>query len=129
MAVPAQWMRSQLDRHNMTQAAASVHAGMGQATISDILNKGRIPTAGVLFRLADCFVTSHREILQIPGILPYDDELPGAETAGSDEHPLTWQLVEEFRKVPDEWKHEAVGQMRMFLRLAKTPPGSESRYV
>lgn len=31
----AQWMRSQLNRHNMTQVAASVHAGVGQATGCD----------------------------------------------------------------------------------------------
>jgi hypothetical protein len=68
----AQWLRSQLDRHNMSQLAASYNAGVGQATVND-------------------------------------------------EHPLTWQLVEEFRKVRDEWKHEAIEQVRLFVRLAKLP--------
>ena len=56
----AQWMRTQLDRHNMTQVAA-VHAGVGQTTISDVLNKGHMPTAEVLFRLAGRFGTCHAE--------------------------------------------------------------------
>ena len=102
MADLDQWMRSQLDRHNMTQVAASVHAGVGQDTISDVLNKGYIPTCETLFRLADCFGTDRVKILQIAGLLQSADTLPGAETAGSDEHPLTSQLVEEFRKIPDE---------------------------
>ena len=63
MADLAQWMRDQLGRHNMTQVAASVHAGVGQDTISDILNKGHIPTCETLFRLADFCGTDRLEIL------------------------------------------------------------------
>ena len=78
MADLAQWMRSQLDRHNMSQLAASYNAGVGQATVND-------------------------------------------------EHPHTWQLVEEFRQVPDEWKHEAIEQVRIFVRLAKLPHSGARR--
>ena len=53
MADLAQWMRSRLDRHDMTQAAASVDAGVGRATSGDILNKGHVPKCEILFRLAE----------------------------------------------------------------------------
>jgi hypothetical protein len=51
----AQWLRSQRDRHNMSQLAASFNAGVGQATISGILKKGHVPRVDTLFRLADYF--------------------------------------------------------------------------
>ena len=35
---------------------------------------------------------------------------------------LVQALLEEFRKVPDEWKEETIQQIQMFRRLADHPP-------
>ncbi len=91
------------------------------------------PSIETLFRLADHFDTDRVEILILAGHLQRADQLHaersisperslGPDTAGSDDEHLTWQLIQEFRQVPAEWKGEAVQQIAMFTRLAKLPP-------
>ncbi len=38
--------------------------------------------------------------------------------------PGDQELLDEFRRVPDEWKREVIRQVEMFNRLASRPPNS-----
>ena len=38
-----------------------------------------------------------------------------------DHHHLTWQLIQESRRVPAGWKGEAINRVAMFVRLARIP--------
>lgn len=128
-----QWLREQLKEHDLTQTEAAVYAGVGQATLSDIMNKGHVPKVKTLFRLADYFHAPREQVLRMAGHLP----LPGAPQGEAEEDDVTWMqsnelvraLLREFRRVPDEWKSIAVEQMAVFRRLAETgltsPPGDQ----
>jgi len=116
----AVWLRRELGRRRLTQNAASVYAGVGQATISDVLNKGHVPRIETLCRLADFFDTPREQVLRLAGYLP---PLLDAEVAPEDEDDyLVPELVALFRRVPDEWKPEALAQVRLLVRLADQPP-------
>ena len=117
------WLQAEMRRHELTLSATAVYAGVGMATISDILNKGHVPKVETLFRLADYFGTSREEVLRLVGHLPPRSEgrpLP-AGVVGEDE-ALIRELIEEFRKVPDEWKEVAVQQVAQFRKLADLRP-------
>ena len=70
MAELASWLQSELRRRGLTQNAAAVYAGVGQATLSDMLNKGHIPKVETLFRLADYFEIPREQVLRMAGHLP-----------------------------------------------------------
>jgi transcriptional regulator with XRE-family HTH domain len=118
----ANWLRGKLQRQGLTQGEAAVYAGVGQATISDMLNKGHVPKVETLFRLADYFETPRDEVLRLAGHLPpaTGDDTP-AGIRGEDE-ALIRELVAEFRRVPDEWKAVAIEQVAQFRRLAELRP-------
>lgn len=77
MSELGKWLRDQIDRRGLTLNAAAVYAGVGAATISDIINKGHIPRVDTLFRLADYFDVPRPDVLRIAGVLedvsPDDD--------------------------------------------------------
>ncbi len=113
------WLREELHKRGLAQHVAAVYAGVGQATVSDILNKDHVPKVETLFRLADYFGTPREQVLRLAGHLP-----PAPDGAGADvkEEALVRQLVEGFRQVPDDWKQEVLDQVAMFVRLASLPP-------
>jgi transcriptional regulator with XRE-family HTH domain len=117
------WLRGELQQRGLTQAAAAVYAGVAQATISGILIKGHIPKVETLFRLADYFGTPREEVVRIAGHLPplLANGSPEPEPHDDDGY-LIEDLLKEFRRVPDEWKEEALAQVRMFARLARRLP-------
>ena len=115
------WLRAQLNYRRLTQNAAAVHAGVGQATISDILTKDHVPKVETLFRLADFFQTPREQVLRLAGHLPPPPLGMEAEAPGQDES-LVRTLLAEFRRVPDEWKPVAVEQVATFRRLAELRP-------
>jgi transcriptional regulator with XRE-family HTH domain len=115
MTALARWLRRELEARDESQQAASVHAGVSQATVSDILNQGHIPRLETLFRLADYFGTPREFVLRIAAALPVEDEVE-AEAAY-----LIQELLAEFRLVPDEWKEVAIQHVRTVARLARTP--------
>lgn len=117
----ANWLRGELQRHGLTQGQAAVYAGVGQATISDMLNKGHVPKVETLFRLADFFEMPRDEVLRMAGHLPYATGDTPAGTSREDE-ALIRELVAEFRRVPDEWKAVAIEQVAQFRRLAELRP-------
>jgi transcriptional regulator with XRE-family HTH domain len=120
------WLRGELRERRLTQTEVAVYAGVGQATISDILNKDHVPKVETLFRLADYFNVSRERVLRLAGHLPptADAEPPAAHSQEND--PLVRELLAEFRRVPDEWKPVAVAQVAHFRRLAEIRP---VRYV
>ena len=67
MSELAAWLRAELNRRGLTQNVVAVYAGVGQATISDILNKGHVPKVETLFRLADYFETPRDAVLRLAG--------------------------------------------------------------
>jgi transcriptional regulator with XRE-family HTH domain len=115
----AEWLRGELEARNLSQNLLAARSGVGLATINDVLNKEHIPRAETLFRLAESLDTSRVDILYISGHLTTADRLPRPDYG--DEENLTWQLVEEFRRVPDPWKRDAIDQIRWIARLAKRP--------
>jgi len=117
----ANWLRGELQRRGLTQGQAAVYAGVGQATISDMLNKGHVPKVETLFRLADYFETRRDEVLRLAGHLPSATGDTPAGTSSEDE-ALIRELLAEFRRVPDEWKAVAIEQVAQFRRLAELRP-------
>jgi transcriptional regulator with XRE-family HTH domain len=114
-----QWLRWQLDKHGITQQVLAVNAGVASATISGIVNQDHIPKVEILFRLADYFQVSREEILRAAGHLPPREEW--AES-GDEDNYLLEELVQAFRDVPEEWRPEALAQVRLLVRLANRPP-------
>ena len=117
MKTLAHWLQNQLSARGLTQAAASVHAGVSPATISQMLTQDHIPRIETLFRLADYFDTPREQILRIAARMPLGDEPPPEDDAY-----LIDELLEEFRQVPDEWKEEALRQIALIRRLSTQPP-------
>lgn len=114
------WLRTELEERDLTQAQVAVYAGVGQATISDILRKGHVPKVDTLFRLADYFHVPRERVLRLAGHLP-----PAADAqdeAEAYEDPLVEALIEEFRRVPDEWKQLVVEQVIQYRRMAELRP-------
>ena len=119
----SEWLRAELQNHKLTLNKAAVYAGVGPATLSDILNKEHVPKVATLFRLADYFGTPREQVLRLAGHLP--PVPPGIETpveAGEGDEALIQELLAEFRRVPDEWKPVAVAQVAQFRRLAELRP-------
>jgi len=112
----AQWLQNELRARGLTQAAASTHAGVSPATMSQILAQDHIPTMEILFRLADYFGTPRENVLRIAARIP----LPGDEPADEDE-AIIMELLEEFRQIPDEWKETAINQVAELRRAAERP--------
>ena len=110
------WLQTQLDRHNLNQMTAAAQIGVGVGTISDILRRGHIPKIDTLFRIADHFGTPRERILRIAADLPPDPAGPDPE----DDY-LIQELIEEFRRIPDEWKPDVLQQVRTFVRLSTLP--------
>lgn len=119
----ARWLRRELQRRELTQMEASVYAGVGSATLSEILNKGHIPKVETLFRLADFFGAPREQVLRVAGHLPSEPApAPEKTDVPTADEPLIQELLEEFRRVPDEWKPVVVEQMAQFRRLAELRP-------
>jgi transcriptional regulator with XRE-family HTH domain len=115
----------ELQERGLTQSQAAVYAGVGQATISGILNKEHIPKVETLFRLADLLGTPREEVLRLAGHLPPAPrgEAVTVEGGGSSEEQIMIQaLLREFRQVPDEWKEAVIQQVRQYRRLAEMRP-------
>lgn len=121
MAKLSGWLRSELKDRGLTQAEVAVYSGVGQATISDILRKGHVPKVETLFRLADYFHVSRERVLRLAGHLPPVADAEAEEAAGQEDY-LVEALLQEFRRVPDEWKEIAVEQVAQFRRLAELRP-------
>ena len=117
------WLREELRKRGLTQNETAVYAGVGQATISDVLNKGHVPKVETLFRLADFLETPRERVLRLAGHLP-PAQLEAGQAGGVEEEDgvLVRQLLDEFRQVPDEWKPVAVEQVATFRRLAELRP-------
>jgi transcriptional regulator with XRE-family HTH domain len=115
------WLRAQLNKRGLTQNAAAVHGGVGQATISDILTKDHVPKVETLFRLADFFQTPREQVLRLAGHLPPSPTGLDAKAPERDA-VLVRTLLAEFQRVPDEWKPVAVEQVATFRRLAELRP-------
>jgi transcriptional regulator with XRE-family HTH domain len=114
----AGWLRAELKERRLTQNQVAVFANVGQATISDMLNKGYVPKVETLFRLADFFGVSREQILRLAGHLPPASGVGDKAEADA----LVEALLAEFERVPDEWKPAAVQQIAQFRRLDELRP-------
>jgi transcriptional regulator with XRE-family HTH domain len=113
----ADWLKEQIQAHDLTQQKVSVYAGVSGATLSDILNRGHIPKMELLFRLADYFETPREQVLRLAARMPIE----GSEPADEDEY-LIQDLLEAFRQVPDDRKALVLQQVQLAVRLATLPP-------
>lgn len=123
MSKLGEWLRMELQERDLTQSQVAVYAGVGQATISGILNKEHIPKVETLFRLADLLGTPREEVLRLAGHLPpgSSSDTVEVEDVGQNE-VLIQALIREFRQVPDEWKEAVIQQVRHYRRLAELRP-------
>jgi transcriptional regulator with XRE-family HTH domain len=89
------WLKQKMDERGLTYNATAVYAGVGQATISDIINKGHVPRVDTLFVLADYFRTPRETVLRLAGILePADPKGVDPELrAVADELVAIWREV------------------------------------
>jgi transcriptional regulator with XRE-family HTH domain len=131
----AEWLEAELQKRGLTQIQLAESTGVAAATVHGILRKGHIPRIDTLFRIGDYLGVDRVEMMILAGHLRRADQLPRGELhhaplPPAEQRPqqdtLTWQLLQEFRRIPDEWKPEAIAQLRLFQRLAKHLPGSGS---
>jgi transcriptional regulator with XRE-family HTH domain len=115
----ARWLRRELEYRGLTQNSAAVHAGVAVATVSAILNKGHIPKVETLFRLADYFQTPRDDILRLAGHLALG---AGGVPHTTADDMLEQELLDEFRRLPDELKEAALQHMDVLIQLARRPP-------
>ena len=108
------WLRTQLIQRNLTGRAVAAGAGVGMATISDILHKDHVPRIDTLMRLADYFGAPRQLVLRIAAGLPSEAPAAGAE----DPDALIDELLHAFRQIPDEWKQQALADVELYARLA-----------
>jgi len=112
------WLKSQLKDRHVKAYSVAVHAGIGVATVSDILNKGHIPRIDTLVRLADYFHAPREIVLMIAAGVPLRP-LTGLPAASpKDDDYLIDELVEAFRQIPDVWKQDALAEVKSWARLA-----------
>jgi transcriptional regulator with XRE-family HTH domain len=117
MSTLAEWLKGQIEAHNLTQQKVSVYAGVSGATLSDILNRGHIPKIELLFRLADYFETPREQVLRLAARMPIE----GSDPVDEDDY-LIQELLEAFRQVPDDRKPLVLQQVQLAVRLATLPP-------
>jgi transcriptional regulator with XRE-family HTH domain len=116
MKTLADWLREQIHARGMTQKALAAYAGVSAPTLTEILRYGHVPRLELLFRLADYFDTPREYVLRLAARMEIEDSQPVGET-----EYLRHELLEEFRKVPDEWKEEAIRQVELVARLTNRP--------
>lgn len=116
METLAEWLREQIHARGMTQKALSAVAGVSAPTLTEILRYGHVPRLELLFRLADFFETPREYVLRLAARM----EIEGSEPVEDTDY-LKSELLEEFRKVPDEWKEEAIRQVELVARLTNRP--------
>jgi len=116
------WLRSQLKERHVRARTVVVNAGVGGATISDILNRGHIPRIETLVRLADYFDTSRETVLRIAAGLPFKARAGRPGSSPQDDDYLIDELLEAFRQTPDDWKQDALAEVESWARLATRPP-------
>jgi transcriptional regulator with XRE-family HTH domain len=96
-----------------------VYTGVSQGTISQILQKNHIPRIESLLRLADSLDTDRVEVLRLAGYLRMADELLGAPAKVAEEDRETREMIEAFRRLPVDWRPEAIAAVQMLVRLAR----------
>jgi transcriptional regulator with XRE-family HTH domain len=116
MTALGRWLQEELRGRGLSLQVASTYSGVSIATISDIIRKGHVPRLETLFRLGDYFGTPREHVLRLAASMPLE---PGE--AGQEDDFLVAELLEEFRKVPDEWKEVAVHHVRTVARLSTLP--------
>ena len=92
-----------------------------------MLNKDHTPKIDVLFKLADLFDTARVALLILTGHLKTGDQAlheRQARVSGADplELALELELLQRFRRLPDEWKEIAIEQVALLVRLAEVSP-------
>ena len=116
------WLQEQLIRRDLSAQAAAAGAGVGMATISDILNKDLVPRIETLLRLADFFAVPRQLVLRIAAGLPSETPAAGAQ----DDDALIDELLEAFRRIPDEWKQQALLDVELYARINSSGAGRET---
>ena len=128
------WLKKKMDERGLTYNATAVYAGIGQATISDIINKGHVPRVDTLFTLADFFNTPREEVLRRAGILSPrigegDNQIPPDIRALVDQLLDLWlELRRTDPEAMERLKGIVVMQAEMVLATARaTQRNSEER--
>ena len=106
----------------LNQKSLAAGTGISIATISDIVRKEHVPKTSTLLRLADFFGAPREQILFLAAGVPYPLGGAGGErTSSGEDEFLVRELIAEFRRIPDEWKADALSQMRFLAHLAQRP--------
>jgi transcriptional regulator with XRE-family HTH domain len=119
MKTLAAWLQEQLEARDLTQQTAAIHAGISPSTLSEIISGGHIPKIETLFRLADYLETPRETLVRLAARMPIPDSDPVDE---DDSEYLIPELLEAFRKLPDDVKPVVLQQVQLFIRLSNRPP-------
>ena len=122
MSLLGRWLETEMGERSLNQKSVAAGTGISIGTISDIVRKEHVPKTSTLLRLADYFGTPRAQVLFMAAGVPYP--LPGTEgerPAGAEDEFLIRELIAEFRRIPDEWKADALAQLQFMSRLAQRP--------
>lgn len=117
MTALGHWLQEELRARDLSLQSASTYSGVSIATISDIIRKNHVPRLETLFRLADYFDTPREQVVRLAAQMPLEPDRPS-----EDDDYMVAELLEEFRRVPDEWKQVVLDQVAWLRRLAEQPP-------
>ena len=121
MTVLARWLETEMGERSLNLKTVAAGTGISIGTISDIVRKEHVPKTSTLLRLADYFTPPREQVLSLAAGVPYPQAGAAALPPGSEDDFLIQQLVAEFRRIPDEWKADALAQLRFLAELAQRP--------
>lgn len=112
------WLHAELKARKLNQLRAAAAIGIGTGTLNDIIRRGHVPKIDTLFRIADYFDASREKVLRMAANLP-----PRGVERGSrwEDDYLVEELVEEFHKIPDEFKPDVLQQVQLMVRMTNRP--------
>lgn len=114
------WLQGELEKRKLNQLRAAAAIGIGTGTLNDIIRRGHVPKIPTLFRIADYFDTPREKVLRLAANLPPQ----GVKGDGDPERDyLIYELVEAYRKIPDEFKLDVLQQVRLMVRITNRPAG------
>ena len=122
MSLLGRWLETEMGERSLNQKSVAAGTGISIGTISDIVRKEHVPKTSTLLRLADYFGTPRAQVLFMAAGVPYPLADGSREwSADAEDEFLIRELIAEFRRIPDEWKVDALAQLQFMSRLAQRP--------
>ena len=121
MTLLATWLENQMGERDLSLRTVARSTGVSICTLSDIVRKGHVPKSSTLLRLADYFGAPREQLLALSAGLPYRQSAAADLPPDAEDDFLIRQVITEFRRIPDEWKADALAQLQLLADLARRP--------